>query len=287
MMADKALGIIGGSGLYQMKELKILEECSVETPYGAPSAELILGELSGVRVAFLPRHGQGHAIPPSEINFRANIFAMKKIGVERIVSVSAVGSMKEEIQPGHFAVPDQFIDRTHRRVSTFFTTGLAGHVGFSDPICPEVARVLTQAARKAGPPVHEGGTYICIEGPQFSTRAESHLYRQWGVDVIGMTNVTEAKLAREAGLCYATLALVTDYDCWRIEEEPVTLEGVMEIMHKNVEAAQSVVREMVPRLPAERGCQCGTAAENAIVTDPKVRSPKLKEELSILFGKSL
>jgi 5'-methylthioadenosine phosphorylase len=283
-MTAKQLGVIGGSGLYQMEDLKVLEKISIDTPFGKPSDDLVVGELAGEQLVFLPRHGVGHVIPPSEINFRANIFAMKKVGVERIVSVSAVGSMKEEIQPGEFAVPDQFIDRTTRRISTFFTTGMVGHVGLADPICSEVARELVVSAAVGGGRVHAGGTYICIEGPQFSTRAESLLYRQWGVDLIGMTNVTEAKLAREAGLCYATLALVTDYDCWREEEEAVTLEAVLEIMHSNVRRAQEVLKDIAPKLQGPRSCACGEAARHAVVTDAKRIPEKLKEELSILFG---
>ncbi len=283
-MAEKVLGVIGGSGLYQMEGLDITEKATIETPYGSPSDEIILGTLRGKKMAFLPRHGVGHFIPPSEINFRANIFAMKKIGVEKIISVSAVGSMKKEYPPGHFVVPDQFIDRTHRRVSTFFTTGMVGHVSLADPVCGATGTVLYQAAEKAGATVHQGGTYICIEGPQFSTRAESNVYRQWGVDVIGMTNVTEAKLAREAGLCYSTLALVTDFDCWHIEEEPVTLEAVLEIMHKNVERAQKVINELIPLLDNVESCSCADAAKLAVVTDPKKIPGELKNDLSILFG---
>ena len=283
-MPEKVLGVIGGSGLYQMEGLDVTEKVTVETPYGSPSDEIILGTLRGTKMAFLPRHGVGHFIPPSEINFRANIFAMKKIGVEKIISVSAVGSMKEEYPPGHFVVPDQFIDRTHRRISTFFTTGMVGHVSLADPVCETTGAVLFQAAEKAGATVHKGGTYICIEGPQFSTRAESNVYRQWGVDVIGMTNVTEAKLAREAGICYSTLALVTDYDCWHIEEEPVTLEAVLEIMHQNVERAQKVINELVPMLGNVESCCCADAAKQAVVTDPAKTSEKLKNDLSILFG---
>lgn len=283
-MSEKALGVIGGSGLYQMEGLDVTEKVAIETPYGSPSDEIILGKLRGKNMAFLPRHGVGHFIPPSEINFRANIFAMKKIGVEKIISVSAVGSMKKEYPPGHFVVPDQFIDRTHRRISTFFTTGMVGHVSLADPICEATGKVLFQAAEKAGATVHKGGTYICIEGPQFSTRAESNVYRQWGVDVIGMTNVTEAKLAREAGLCYSTLALVTDYDCWHIEEEPVTLEAVLEIMHKNVERAQMVVNELVPMLENADDCVCASSSKQAVVTDPSKIPEKLKNDLSILFG---
>ncbi len=283
-MVEKILGVIGGSGLYQMKGLEVTDRLTVETPYGSPSDEIIIGNLRGTKMAFLPRHGVGHFITPSEINFRANIFAMKKIGVEKIISVSAVGSMKEKYPPGHFVVPDQFIDRTNQRISTFFTTGMVGHVSLADPVCVATADVLFDAAEKAGATVHKGGTYICIEGPQFSTRAESLVYRQWGVDVIGMTNVTEAKLAREAGLCYSTLALVTDFDCWHVEEEPVTLEAVLEIMHQNVEKAQQVINKLVPLLEKVGSCSCADAAKQAVVTDPKKIPEKLKNDFSILFG---
>lgn len=283
-MAEKILGVIGGSGLYQMKGLEVIEKVVVDTPFGSPSDNIIIGRLEGVKIAFLPRHGVGHVIPPSEINFRANIFAMKKIGVDRIISVSAVGGMKENMPPGHFVVPHQFIDRTFKRNSTFFTQGMVGHVSMADPVCLATAGVLFKAAQKAGADAHEGGTYICIEGPQFSTRAESLLYRQWDVDVIGMTNVTEAKLAREAGICYSTLALVTDFDCWHIEEEPVTLEAVLEIMHKNVEQAQKVLKELIPMLGTIEPCSCCDAAKFAVVTDPEKIPQNLKENLSILFG---
>lgn len=283
-MAEKLLGVIGGSGLYQMKGLEVIEKVTVDTPFGSPSDSIIIGKLEGVKLAFLPRHGVGHVIPPSEINFRANIFAMKKIGVERIISVSAVGGMKENMPPGHFVVPHQFIDRTYKRISTFFTEGMVGHVSMADPVCLATAGTLFNAAQKSGADVHEGGTYICIEGPQFSSRAESLLYRQWGVDVIGMTNVTEAKLAREAGICYSTLALVTDFDCWHIDEEPVTLEAVLEIMHKNVEQAQKVIKELIPMLGSIEPCSCCDAAKFAVVTAPEKIPQKLKDELSILFG---
>ncbi|MZH46525.1 MAG: S-methyl-5'-thioadenosine phosphorylase [Nitrospinae bacterium] len=283
-MAEKILGVIGGSGLYQMKGLEVIEKVVVDTPFGSPSDNIIIGRLEGVKIAFLPRHGVGHVIPPSEINFRANIFAMKKIGVDRIISVSAVGGMKENMPPGNFVVPHQFIDRTFKRNSTFFTQGMVGHVSMADPVCLATAGVLFKAAQKAGADAHEGGTYICIEGPQFSTRAESLLYRQWDVDVIGMTNVTEAKLAREAGICYSTLALVTDFDCWHIEEEPVTLEAVLEIMHKNVEQAQKVLKELIPMLGTIEPCSCCDAAKFAVVTDPEKIPQNLKENLSILFG---
>jgi len=283
-MAETMLGVIGGSGLYHMQALKVLREEAVETPFGAPSDSLILGEIGGARLAFLPRHGKGHRIPPSEINFRANIFAMKKLGVGRIISVSAVGSMKEDLPPGHIVIPDQFIDRTHRRISTFFTDGMVGHVAFADPVCRDLCGEVARAGAEAGADVHAGGTYICIEGPQFSSRAESHVYRQWGVDVIGMTNVTEAKLAREAGICYATVALVTDYDCWREEEEAVTVEAVMEIMHKNVELAQRLVEKAAGRLTGARNCACADAARHAVVTDKSVIPERLKKDYAILFG---
>jgi len=283
-MAEKLLGVIGGSGLYSMNELKVIEKISVDTPFGTPSDSIVVGELNGTKMAFLPRHGVGHFIPPSEINFRANIFAMKKLGVEQIISVSAVGSMKEKLKPGHFSIPYQFIDKTTRRVSTFFTTGMVGHVALADPVCLATADLLSEAAHKVNAVVHNGGTYVCIEGPQFSTRAESNVYRQWDVDIIGMTNVTEAKLAREASICYATLALVTDYDCWKEEEEPVTVEAVLEIMHKNVEQAQKVIKELIPMLGSIEPCSCCDAAKFAVVTVPEKIPQKLKDELSILFG---
>ena len=283
-MVEKLLGVIGGSGLYSMSELNIIEKVSVDTPFGAPSEDVVIGELNGARMAFLPRHGVGHFIPPSEINYRANIFAMKKLGVGQIVSISAVGSMKENLQPGHFSIPHQFIDRTTRRISTFFTTGMVGHVALADPVCLATAEVLSLAAHKVNAVVHNGGTYVCIEGPQFSTRAESNVYRQWDVDVIGMTNATEAKLAREASICYATLALVTDYDCWKEEEEPVTVEAVLAIMHKNVETAQKILKKLASEFKGKRSCDCGSAAKNSVVTDPKSIPDQLKDELSILFG---
>ena len=283
-MSGKLLGVIGGSGLYSMKELKIVEKVSLNTPFGPPSEDVVIGELNGARMAFLPRHGIGHFVPPSEINFRANIFVMKELGVEQIISVSAVGSMKEMLKPGHFSIPHQFIDRTTRRISTFFTTGMVGHIALADPVCLATAEVLSLAAHKANAVVHDGGTYICIEGPHYSTRAESNVYRRWGVDVIGMTNATEAKLAREAGICYATLALVTDYDCWKKEEKPVTVEAVLEIMHKNVEMAQKVLEELASEFKGGRSCACGSAAQNAVVTDSRNISAQLKDELSILFG---
>jgi 5'-methylthioadenosine phosphorylase len=268
-----------------MKDLKVVDTVSVETPFGDPSDKIIVGDLEGTRMAFLPRHGVGHRIPPSDINYRANIFALKKLGVERIISVSAVGSMKEEIIPGHIVVPDQFIDRTFARKTTFFSNGIVGHVSLADPICDELHETVLESSQRAGATVHPRGTYLCMEGPQFSTRAESFLYRSWGVDVIGMTNVTEAKLAREAGICYVTIALATDYDCWHEEAEPVTLEAVLEIMHQNVELAQTILKEIVKTPVLKRSCTCGEAAKNAIVTDRKLIPDALKKDLEILFGK--
>jgi 5'-methylthioadenosine phosphorylase len=284
-MTEQILGVIGGSGLYAMKDLKVVDTVSVETPFGDPSDKIIVGDLEGTRMAFLPRHGVGHRIPPSDINYRANIFALKKLGVERIISVSAVGSMKEEIIPGHIVVPDQFIDRTFARKTTFFSNGIVGHVSLADPICDELHETVLESSQRAGATVHPRGTYLCMEGPQFSTRAESFLYRSWGVDVIGMTNVTEAKLAREAGICYVTIALATDYDCWHEEAEPVTLEAVLEIMHQNVELAQTILKEIVKTPVLKRSCTCGEAAKNAIVTDRKLIPDALKKDLEILFGK--
>ncbi|QPJ63234.1 MAG: S-methyl-5'-thioadenosine phosphorylase [Candidatus Nitronauta litoralis] len=283
-MAAPVLGVIGGSGLYSMKDLEVLEEVTVDTPFGAPSDALIRGNLMGREMLFLPRHGVGHRIPPSEINYRANIFAMKKLGVKRILSVSAVGSMKEEIVPGHIVLPDQFIDRTHRRISTFFTDGIVGHVALADPICSDLQGKVAEAAQAAGATLHVGGTYICIEGPQFSTKAESMLYRSWGVDVIGMTNVTEAKLAREAGLCYVTMALSTDYDCWHNDHDSVTLEAILEIMHQNVALAQGIVKETAAGNVEETKCDCANAAASAVVTDRSRIPENLKKDLKVLFG---
>ncbi|NOY51992.1 MAG: S-methyl-5'-thioadenosine phosphorylase, partial [Deltaproteobacteria bacterium] len=244
-MGKAQIGVIGGSGLYEIEGIKDLQQAVVRTPFGDPSDPLTLGKLNGVDVAFLPRHGKGHRILPSEINFRANIYAMKKLGVEQIISVSAVGSMKEEIAPGDIVIPDQFYDNTRKRISTFFGQGIVGHVSLADPICPVLAERLGEAGKKAGAKVHRGGTYLCIEGPQFSTRAESGIYRSWGVEVIGMTNATEAKLAREAGLCYATIALSTDYDCWHEEEDDVNAEAVLQIIRQNVAMAKAMISHAV------------------------------------------
>src|SRR3989337_4525519 len=246
--ARKVIGVIGGSGLYDMAGLTDIKEVAVKTPFGDPSSEFITGQLGGVNLVFLPRHGRGHVLLPSEINYRANIYGMKKLGVEWLISVSAVGSMKEEIAPGHIVIVDQFFDRTSKRVSTFFGNGITGHVEFGEPGCGNLSGVLYDAAKKTGATVHKGGTYICIEGPQFSTKAESLTYRKWGVDVIGMTNIPEAKLAREAEICYATVALSTDYDCWHETEESVTLEAIMSTIKANVAMAKDIIRKAVPAI---------------------------------------
>jgi 5'-methylthioadenosine phosphorylase len=281
------IGIIGGSGLYSMPGLSDIHEEKLETPFGAPSDAYILGTLEGRKVAFLARHGRGHRILPTELNFRANIYGMKQLGVERIVSVSAVGSLKEEHRPMDFVIPDQFIDRTRQRVSTFFGDGVVGHVALADPVCPEVAKAAAKACNKAGVPGKQGGTYICIEGPQFSTRAESNLYRSWGMDVIGMTNLQEAKLAREAEICYATVAMVTDYDCWHPEHDAVTVETVISYLNKNAENACRVVRQTVADMPKQRSCKCGSALEYAIMTDRSKIPADTRRKLSLLLDKYL
>ena len=284
-MSQPRIGVIGGSGLYEIDGLEALEEERVETPFGAPSDAFITGVLDGRPVAFLPRHGRGHLYSPSKIPHRANIFAMKKLGVERIISISAVGSMKMEIGPGHIVIPDQFIDRTWRRESSFYGEGVVVHVAIADPTCAELGGVLAASGETVGATVHRGGTYVCIEGPQFSTRAESAVYRSWGVSVIGMTNMPEAKLAREAEICYATIALSTDYDCWHPDWGDVTVDGVLEILRKNVETAKGVIREAVRTVAAERTCPCSHALRSAILSDPKAIPEQVKTDLEPLIGK--
>jgi len=281
------IGIIGGSGLYSMPGLTGIHEEHVSTPFGEPSHAFILGELEGRRVAFLARHGRGHRILPSELNFRANIYALKKLGVERILSVSAVGSLKEEHKPGEFLVPDQFIDRTFLRVSTFFGEGLVGHVAFGDPVCATVAQTLIAACGSEGVTGKPRGTYVCMEGPQFSTRAESNLYRSWGADVIGMTNLQEAKLAREAEICYATAAMVTDYDCWHPDHDSVTVDQIVAVLNQNAANACKVIRAAVAAMPHERNCACATALEYALLTSPAAVPPATREKLDLLVGKYL
>lgn len=286
-METGALGVIGGSGLYELEGLEEVRWVKVDTPFGSPSDELMVGRLSGKTLVFLPRHGRGHRISPSELNARANIFALKTLGVSRIVSVSAVGSMREEIRPGDIVVCDQFFDRTRGRPSTFFEGGIVVHVHFADPVCPDLSRLLYDAGLEVGASMHWGGTYLVMEGPQFSTRAESRVYRQWGVDVIGMTNLPEAKLAREAEICYATLALATDYDCWHETEEDVSIEAVLAVIRKNVSTARSILRRVVDKVDARRTCACARALENAIVTDAHLIPERIKRDLEPLVGRYL
>ena len=279
------IGIIGGSGLYSMPGLTEVREAPLETPFGTPSDAYVVGTLSGRKVAFLARHGRGHLLMPTELPYRANIHGFKQLGVKRIVSLSAVGSLKEEHRPLDFVIPDQFVDRTRHRVDTFFGDGLVAHVALAEPICGETAKYVEEACRRVSVTVKRGGTYLNMEGPQFSTRAESNLYRSWAMDVIGMTNLTEARLAREAELCYVTVAMVTDYDCWHPEHEHVTVEQIVGVLAKNAENACRVVRETVAALPGERGCKCGSALSHAIITQKdQVPAPTL-ERLHLLVGK--
>ncbi len=284
-MAERIIGIIGGSGLYEMEGLEDVKEVRLETPFGSPSDAYITGRFGDAQLVFLPRHGRGHRIPPTDINYRANIYGMKKLGVEWIISVSAVGSMKEEIKPGDVVIVDQFFDRTTKRASTFFSSGIVGHVEFAEPVCGGLATVLHDAARKAGATVHRGGTYICIEGPQFSTKAESLIYRSWGVDVIGMTNIPEAKLAREAEMCYSTVALSTDYDCWHETEESVSVDMILATLKKNVSLAKEIIKNAIPMITHPRDCKCSRALEYAIVTAKEAIPEELKNDLAPIIGK--
>lgn len=285
--AQAALGIIGGSGLYAMAGLTNSREVRIKTPFGEPSDAIVLGTLEGKRVAFLARHGRGHRILPGEINYRANVYAMKLLGAERIISVSAVGSLKEELAPGEFLVADQFVDRTRNRVSTFFGNGLVAHVAFDKPTCGQLSTVLADACVSSGVKVHRFGTYICMEGPQFSTLAEARMHRGQHFDVIGMTNVTEAKLAREAELCYATIAMITDFDCWHPSHESVTATQIIATLNQNASKAQNVLREAVKTMPAERKCKCGDALKHSLVTDMKLVPVATKRRLSAIIGKYL
>jgi len=281
------IGIIGGSGLYGMAGLTETREVRVKTPFGEPSDAIITGMLEERRVGFLARHGRGHRFTPSEINYRANICALKMLGVERIISVSAVGSLRDNLPPLDFVIPDQFFDRTRGRVATFFGGGVVAHVGFDKPTCTHLSAHIAAACERAGTKAHRGGTYVCMEGPQFSTLAESHTYRQLQFDVIGMTNLTEAKLAREAELCYATIAMVTDYDCWHPQHDAVTLEEIIGNLTKNAENVQRAIRETVKDLGAERTCKCGSALAHAILTDRKVIPASAKKRLAPIAGKYL
>jgi 5'-methylthioadenosine phosphorylase len=284
-VSDGAIGIIGGSGLYELEGLTEVRWRRVRTPFGDPSDEFCTGRLDGRPVIFLPRHGRGHRLSPSELNFRANIWGLKSLGAEWVVSVSAVGSMKEEIRPLDLVVPDQFFDWTRRRVSSFFGEGIVAHVGMAEPVCGQLAGLVEKAARATGATVHRGGTYICIEGPQFSTKAESRIYRGWGVDVIGMTNMPEAKLAREAELCYATLALATDYDVWHASHDAVTVEAVIANLLKNVATAKEVLRGLIPTIDGPRTCECPTLLQSAVITSPAAFPLATRRRLDLLIGK--
>jgi len=281
------IGIIGGSGLYAMPGLTNVREERVETPFGSPSDVFVLGDLEGRKVAFLARHGRGHRLLPSELNFRANIYGMKTLGVDRILSISAVGSLKKEHKPTDFLIPDQFIDRTFARVGTFFGDGIVAHVAFGDPVCGALASTFQEACTEVGVVGKLGGTYVCMEGPQFSTRAESNLYRSWGADVIGMTNLQEAKLAREAEICYATMAMVTDYDCWHEGHDDVTIEQIVAVLHQNADNACRVVKAAVAAMPVERNCACSSALKYAILTDRKLIPQAARERLALLLDKYL
>ena len=287
-MEQMTIGVIGGSGLYEIEGLTDIEEVRLDTPFGDPSDVFITGMLDGVKMVFLPRHGRGHRYLPSEVPYRANIYGMKILGVQRIISVSAVGSMKEEIVPGHIVIPDQFFDRTlGKRASTFFGQGVTGHVQFADPVCPELVGVLCEAGQRAGATVHKGGTYICIEGPNFSTRAESTIYRSWGVDIIGMTNIPEARLAREAEICYGTVALATDYDCWHDSHDDVTVGAVLEIIRQNVAMARNIIKHAAKALSSEPQCGCGESLKYAIMTDRTLIPEQTRKNLAPILGKYL
>jgi 5'-methylthioadenosine phosphorylase len=287
MSTHPQIGIIGGSGLYDMAELTDREERVVDTPFGEPSGPYVLATLRGRRVAFLSRHGIGHRRQPSELNYRANIYGFKALGVEWILSASAVGSLREDFKPTDLVVPDQFFDRTRNRISTFFGDGIVAHVGFAHPFCGRLSGIMFDAARAAGATVHRGGTYVCMEGPQFSTVAESKFYRAAGFDVIGMTNLQEAKLAREAEICYTTLALVTDYDCWHPDHDAVTVDMVIQTLHQNARTAQQVIARAVESLPIDRSCECARALATAIITRPDAVSPEARQRLALIVGKYL
>jgi len=286
-MPEAKVGIIGGSGLYKMEGMMGVEKVKVSTPFGEPSDTIILGNLEGVKVAFLPRHGEGHRIGPNELPAKANIYALKSLGVERIISVSAVGSLKDKIEPLDIVIPDQLIDTTKGRASTFFTDGIVGHVSFAEPFCPVLRQISFEVSTKVGANVHKGGTYLVVEGPQFSTKAESQLYCSWGVDVVGMTGLPEAKLAREAEICYATLAIVTDYDCWHPSYESVTTEMILTNLRKGIDTVRKILKLLLPSVPQKRDCACASALKYAIATEAKYIPKEKRKELGLLIGKYL
>jgi len=286
-MPQAKIGVIGGTGLYDIEGLTDIEEVDITTPFGKPSDTIIIGRLEGVGIAFLPRHGKGHRIPPTEIPAQANIYALKSLGVEQIIAICSAGSFKKEIKPGDLLIPDQLIDRTRNRVSSFFGEGIVAHIAFAEPFCPVLSRVVYQAAQEVGVNVHAKGTFVVMEGPAFSTRAESQLYRSWGADIIGMTALPEAKLAREAEICYAVIGCVTDYDSWWEPGQPVTVDVILDILHKNVDTARKIIKLAVSRIPDKRHCGCARALETAIVTAPELIPPEQKKKLSLLIGKYL
>lgn len=283
MTAQPIIGVLGGSGLYDMEGLTQVSQVSQQTPFGSPSDKYLVGELGECKLIFLPRHGRGHRLLPSEINYRANIYGFKQLGVEWLISFSAVGSMREDIKPGDVVIVDQLFDRTKNRESSFFGYGIAGHIPFADPMCPHLSKVIYESAKEVGVMAHNGGTYICIEGPQFSTRAESRIYRSWGVDVIGMTNIPEAKLAREAGICYATVATCTDYDCWHETEEDVSVESVLQVLQNNVLVSRRILKSVVQKITKEHPCSCKYAVKNAIMTNPDAIDSETRKRLELIL----
>ncbi len=284
-MPQAKIGVIGGTGLYDIEGLTDIEEVSIDTPFGKPSDSIVVGRLEGVGVAFLPRHGRGHHISPTEIPARANIYALKSLGVEHIIAINSCGSFKENVKPGDLVIPDQIIDRTRNRTNTFFGKGIVAHIPFAEPFCPALSQVVYQSALESGATVHQGGTYIAMEGPAFSTRAESRLYRSWGADIIGMTSLPEAKLAREAEICYACIACVTDYDSWKERSEPITIDVILDCMCRNVDNARKIIKLAVSRIPEGRSCDCATALKTAIVTAPEMIPAEQKKKLDLLIGK--
>jgi len=286
-MPQAKIGVIGGTGLYDIEGMTDIEEVEIDTPFGKPSDAIVIGKLGGVGIAFLPRHGKGHRIMPTEVPSRANIYALKSLGVERIIAICSAGSFKEEIKPGDLLIPDQLIDRTRSRVSSFFGEGIVAHIPFAEPFCPVLSQILFDSAREVGASVHRGGTYVAMEGPAFSTRAESRLYRSWGADIIGMTALPEAKLAREAEICYAIIGCVSDYDSWHERGEPVTVDVILDTLHRNIDTTKRIIKLAVTKIPETRECDCATALRTAFVTDPALMPAKQKEKLKLLIGKYL
>ena len=286
-MPQAKIGVIGGTGLYDIEGLTDIKEVDIDTPFGKPSDSIIIGRLEGVGIAFLPRHGKGHRISPTEIPVRANIYALKSLGVEHIIAICSAGSFKQGIKPGNLVIPDQLLDRTRSRVNSFFGEGIVAHISFAEPFCPVLSQVLYHAALEVGANVHPKATYIAIEGPAFSTRAESQLYRSWGADIIGMTALPEARLAREAEICYAIIACVSDYDCWHKRKQPVTIDIVQNVLRQSIDAAKKIIKLAVTRLPEKRNCSCATALKTAIITDPKLIPNEQKKRLNLLIGKYL